>query len=268
MATTGDIGFEEQPDPASAESGMEEAERLVLDIRGFEGPLDVLLALSRTQKVDLKQISILELVEQYLVFIAEARRLRLEVAADYLVMAAWLAYLKSRLLLPIEESEEEVSADELAARLTYQLQRLEAMREAAAKLMSRDQLGRDVFVRGAPEPVHITRNATYELSLYELLKGYAEHKIRKSVSDIRIHKREVYTLDQALERLSDMIGQALDWTSLEAFLPADLKSPEMTRSAKASLFTATLEMARQGKAEIVQKQTFGPLMIRGRNRED
>ncbi|MFC7050807.1 segregation and condensation protein A [Emcibacter nanhaiensis] len=268
MATTGDIGFEDQADPAAAVSDMEEAERLVLDIRGFEGPLDVLLALSRTQKVDLKQISILELVEQYLVFIAEARRLRLEVAADYLVMAAWLAYLKSRLLLPIEESEEELSADELAARLTYQLQRLEAMRDAAAKLMSRDQLGRDVFVRGAPEAVHITRNATYELSLYELLKGYAEHKIRKSVSDIRIHKREVYTLDQALERLGDMIGQVLDWTSLEAFLPADLKSNDMMRSAKASLFTATLEMARQGKAEIVQKQTFGPLMIRGRHRED
>ncbi|WP_417318404.1 segregation and condensation protein A [Emcibacter sp.] len=268
MATTGDIGFEEQTDTAAAVSGLDEAERLVLDIRGFEGPLDVLLALSRTQKVDLKQISILELVEQYLAFITEARKMRLEVAADYLVMAAWLAYLKSRLLLPVEENDEEISADELAARLTYQLQRLEAMRDAAAKLMSRDQLGRDVFVRGAPEPVQVTKNASYELSLYEVLKAYSEHKIRKSVSDIRIHKRDVYTLDQALERLGDMIGQVLDWTSLEAFLPADLGSGEMIRSAKASLFTATLEMARQGKAEIIQKQIFGPLMIRGRNRED
>ncbi|WP_321390932.1 ScpA family protein [Emcibacter sp.] len=268
MTTTGDIGFYDQTDPASAASDRDETERLLLDIKGFEGPLDVLLSLSRTQKVDLKQISILELVEQYLVFITEATRLRLEVAADYLVMAAWLAYLKSRLLLPVEENDEDISADELAARLTYQLQRLEAMREAAAKLMSRDQLGRDVFARGAPEPVHVTRNASYELSFYELLKGYAEHKIRKSVSDIRIHKREVFTLDQALERLGDMIGLTLDWTSLEAFLPPDLKSGEMIKSAKASLFTATLEMARQGKAEIVQKQIFGPLLIRSRSRED
>ncbi|WP_138379721.1 segregation and condensation protein A [Luteithermobacter gelatinilyticus] len=245
-------------------SDLPEHERLVLDIRGFEGPLDVLLALSRTQKVDLKQISILELVEQYLNFIAVARKLRLEVAADYLVMAAWLAYLKSRLLLPVEEKGEEPSAEELAARLTFQLQRLEALREAAAALMSRNQLGRDVFARGAPEPVRITRNATYELSLYELLKTYAEHKIRRSVSDIRIHKRKVYTLDQALERLGAMIGQVLDWTSLEAFLPSELQDRDMIRSAKASLFTATLEMARQGKAEIVQKQVFGPLMIKGK----
>ncbi|PCI49005.1 MAG: segregation/condensation protein A, partial [Alphaproteobacteria bacterium] len=179
----------------------DDEERLILDIDGFEGPLDVLLTLARRQKVDLKQISILELVQQFLRFVAEARVQKLETAADYLVMAAWLAYLKSRLLLPEENSEEEFSAEEMAARLTYQLQRLNAIREVAATLMSRNQLKRDVFSRGMPEPVIVTKNATFELSLYELLKGYADHKTRKSIADIRIHKREVYTLDQALERL-------------------------------------------------------------------
>ena len=246
----------------------DDEERLILDIDGFEGPLDVLLTLARRQKVDLKQISILELVQQFLRFVAEARVQKLETAADYLVMAAWLAYLKSRLLLPEENSEEEFSAEEMAARLTYQLQRLNAIREVAATLMSRNQLKRDVFSRGMPEPVIVTKNATFELSLYELLKGYADHKTRKSIADIRIHKREVYTLDQALERLRALIGTALDWTDLFHFLPDAIEGAEMTRSVKASLFTASLEMAREGKAEIIQKQTFGPLFIRKRDRND
>lgn len=245
----------------------EDEERLILDIDGFEGPLDVLLSLARTQKVDLKQISILELVQQFLDFVASAKVQKLEKAADYLVMAAWLAYLKSRLLLPEENSEEELSAEEMAARLTYQLQRLHAFREASAALMSRNQLKRDVFARGMPEPVIVTKNATFELSLYDLLRTYADNKARHSVSDIRIHKREVYTLDQALERLRGLIGLALDWTDLFQFLPETAMGEEMSRSVKASMFTASLEMAREGKAEIIQKQTFGPLFIRKRDRE-
>lgn len=255
-------------DTFPAPQGPEEEERLVLDIHGFEGPLDVLLALARTQKVDLKQISILELVEQFLTFIAEAKVQKLERAADYLVMAAWLAYLKSRLLLPEEKNEDELSAEEMAARLTYQLQRLNALRQSAAKLMARNQLKRDVFARGMPERVLITKSSTFELSLYDVLRAYADHKTRHAVADIQLHKRDVYTLDQALERLKKLVGLALDWTDLTQFLPEEGGNVEMARSAKASLFTASLEMARQGKAEIVQKQTFGPLFIRKSNRLD
>ncbi|MDG1020368.1 MAG: ScpA family protein, partial [Emcibacteraceae bacterium] len=201
-----DIDEFELPDPRLGKmDDVSEEERLIVDIDGFEGPLDVLLTLSRTQKVDLKQISILDLVKQYLEFVQQARELRLELAADYLVMAAWLAYLKSRLLLPEEENEDELSAEELAARLTYQLQRLGAIRDRAAELMSRNQMGRDMFARGAPEPVIVTRHHTYELSLYDLLKAYSEQKTRGAAADIRIHKRAVYTLDKAIERLSEML---------------------------------------------------------------
>jgi len=259
----------EMPDPRLTRAeDIDEDERLIVDIEGFEGPLDVLLALSRTQKVDLKQISILELVKQYLEFVHQARELRLELAADYLVMAAWLAYLKSRLLLPEEEGDDELSAEEMAARLTYQLERLGAIRERAAILMSRNQMGRDMFVRGAPEPVIITQHHTYDLSIYELLKAYAEHKTRQAVADIRIFKKSVYTLDQAIERLSEMLGLALDWTSLEQFLPTDLLDPQHIKSAKASMFSATLEMAKVGKAELVQKQAFGPMFIRARAQDN
>jgi len=246
----------------------EEGDRFILDIDGFEGPLDVLLALARTQKVDLKQISILELVQQYLKFVDEVRVQKLEKAADYLVMAAWLAYLKSRLLLPDESSEEELSAEEMAARLTYQLQRLSAIRECSATLMSRNQLNRDVFARGMPEPVIVTKNAIYELSLYEILRAYADHKTRHAIADIRFHKREVYTLDQALERLRRLIGTALTWTDLFKFLPDSIETAQMVRSFKASMFTASLEITREGKAEIDQKQAFGPLFVRKRERRD
>ena len=263
-----DIDEFELPDPRLGKmEDVSEEERLIVDIDGFEGPLDVLLTLSRTQKVDLKQISILELVKQYLEFVQQARELRLELAADYLVMAAWLAYLKSRLLLPEEDNEDELSAEELAARLTYQLQRLGAIRDRAAELMSRNQMGRDMFVRGAPEPVIVTRHHTYELSLYDLLKAYSEHKTRGAAADIRIHKRAFYTLDNAIERLSEMLGVALDWTNLEQFMPQDIDDPQIVRSAKASMFTASLELAKNGKADIIQKQIFGPLYIRGRRQE-
>lgn len=264
-----DIDEFELPDPRLGKmDDVSEEERLIVDIDGFEGPLDVLLTLSRTQKVDLKQISILELVKQYLEFVQQARELRLELAADYLVMAAWLAYLKSRLLLPEEENEDELSAEELAARLTYQLQRLGAIRDRAAELMSRNQMGRDMFARGAPEPVIVTRHHTYELSLYDLLKAYSEQKTRGAAADIRIHKRAVYTLDKAIERLSEMLGLAIDWTDLEQFMPSDIDDPQIIRSAKASMFTASLELAKNGKADIIQKQLFGPLFIRGRKQEN
>ena len=264
-----DIDEFELPDPRLGKmDDVSEEERLIVDIDGFEGPLDVLLTLSRTQKVDLKQISILDLVKQYLEFVQQARELRLELAADYLVMAAWLAYLKSRLLLPEEENEDELSAEELAARLTYQLQRLGAIRDRAAELMSRNQMGRDMFARGAPEPVIVTRHHTYELSLYDLLKAYSEQKTRGAVADIRIHKRAVYTLDKAIERLSEMLGLAIDWTDLEQFMPSDIDDPQIIRSAKASMFTTSLELAKNGKADIIQKQLFGPLFIRGRKQEN
>ena len=264
-----DIDEFELPDPRLGKmDDVSEEERLIVDIDGFEGPLDVLLTLSRTQKVDLKQISILDLVKQYLEFVQQARELRLELAADYLVMAAWLAYLKSRLLLPEEENEDELSAEELAARLTYQLERLGAIRDRAAELMSRNQMGRDMFARGAPEPVIVTRHHTYELSLYDLLKAYSEQKTRGAAADIRIHKRAVYTLDKAIERLSEMLGLAIDWTDLEQFMPSDIDDPQIIRSAKASMFTASLELAKNGKADIIQKQLFGPLFIRGRKQEN
>ncbi|MDG1003550.1 MAG: ScpA family protein [Emcibacteraceae bacterium] len=255
----------EMPDPRITKmDDLDKEERLIVDIDGFEGPLDVLLTLSRTQKVDLKQISILDLVKQYLRFVTQARALRLELAADYLVMAAWLAYLKSRLLLPEEENEDEISAEELAARLTYQLERLNAIRERAATLMSRNQIGRDMFVRGTPEAVVVTRHHTYDLSMYDLLKAYAEHKTREAVADIHILKRNVFTLDQAISRLSDMLGLALDWTNLEQFMPTDIEDQQLVKSIKASMFSASLEMAKVGKADLVQKQIFGPLFVRGR----
>jgi len=251
---------------ASSPVRDERLERLIVDIDGFEGPLDVLLELARHQKVDLLKISILELVEQYLAFMAEARRLRLELAADYLVMAAWLAYLKSRLLLPDDE-EEEPSAEEMAARLAHQLRRLEAMREVAAQLMARDQLGRDVFLRGAPEGVRVTRKALYDVTLYELLKAYAEQNARHRVTRIHIPRLNVYSLEQALERLEAMIGQAVEWTTLEKFLPEVLADGRTMKSATASMFVASLELARQGKAELRQTEAYGPLHLRARRPE-
>ena len=237
-------------------------ETLMLDIDGFEGPLDVLLVLARTQKVDLTHISILELVEQYLAFIAAAGRLRLELAADYLVMAAWLAYLKSRLLLPREDDDEEPSAEELAARLQLRLQRLEAMREAGARLMSRDRLGRDLLPRGAPEGIVVDRRAAYDVTLYELLKAYADHQQRHSVTELKIGRRPIWPLEEALDRMRHLLGETRSWTELSRFLPADIADPGMTRSAMASTFAATLELARQGRAQLRQADTFGPLYVR------
>jgi segregation and condensation protein A len=238
-----------------------EADALRLSFDVWEGPLDLLLTLARGQKVDLRQISILALVEQYLDYIETARALKLEVAADYLVMAAWLAYLKSALLLP-KDPLEEPSPDELALRLQLRLQRLAAMREAAARLMARDRLGRDVFARGAPEGLRDIKLRQWDASLYDLLAAYGQVKARSAPVVHMIARRPIVTLDAALGHLERLLGVKLDWTELAAFLPADYDGP-LRRSAVASSFVAALELARQGKLEMRQDETFGPLYLRG-----
>lgn len=237
---------------------------LVLDLDGFEGPLDVLLALARAQKVDLTQISILALAEQYLVFVSRARHFRLELAADYLVMAAWLAYLKSRLLLPDDEGDDEPSGEEMAARLAFQLLRLEAMRERAAQLMSRHRLGRDVFARGDPEGVTVIRRSAYDLTLYALLKAYANQSQRGKHTPLTISRPPVFSIEDALKRLERMLGALPEWTSLTRFLPPELREAGTRRSALASTFAASLEMVRLGRLELRQQTTFGPIQLRAK----
>jgi len=246
-------------------TGESQDEAMIVDLDGFEGPLDVLLNLARTQKVDLMSISILALAEQFILFIENARRLRLELAADYLVMAAWLAYLKSRLLLPPEPGDEGPSGEEMAAILAFRLQRLEAMRNAAAQLLGRDRLGRDIFARGMPEGVRVVTKSKYVLSWYELLKGYSEGRTRSIVIEpMHIRRPAVYSMEEALVRLRRLLGSAPDWVTLERFLPEDFRESGAVRSAFAATFSATLEMVRAGQAEIQQSEVFGPIHIRGR----
>ena len=237
---------------------------LVLDLEGFEGPIDLLLTLSRQQKVDLTRISILTLAEQYLSFIAAAKKLRLEIAADYLVMAAWLAYLKSRLLLPETEDEEEGSGPELVEALTFQLRRLDSMRGAGEKLLVRPRLGRDVFARGAPEGMEVIRTSVYEVSLYDLLKSYGDSRRRASASQLTIEASQLYSLGDAIERIRRIIGNFGDWTTLSAFLPDKLADGVVKRSAVASTFAASLEMVKEGRANIRQSSAFGPIFIKGK----
>jgi segregation and condensation protein A len=240
---------------------------LVVDVEGFEGPLDLLLALARTQKVDLAKISVLALAQQYLDFIAEARRLRLEVAADYLVMAAWLAFLKSKLLLPAEKDEEgEPTGAELAALLAFRLKRLHAMREVSAQLMTRKRLGRDVFARGTPEPIRITRKSIYEANVYDLLKAYSQQRQRTAIRTWQIRQRTVWSLKEARAELERLLGIDCDWAPLDQLLAEFLVEPELRKTALASSFTATLEMTREGALEIRQAKSFAPLMIRRRMR--
>jgi segregation and condensation protein A len=240
---------------------------LVVDVEGFEGPLDLLLALARTQKVDLAKISVLALAQQYLDFIAEARRLRLEIAADYLVMAAWLAFLKSKLLLPAEKGEEgEPTGAELAALLAFRLERLHAMREVSAQLMTRKRLGRDVFARGLPEPIRITRKSTYDANVYDLLKAYSQQRQRTAIRTWHIRPRPVWSLKEARVELERLLGIACDWAPLDQLLAEFLVEPELRKTALASSFTATLEMTREGALEIRQAKSFAPLMVRRRGR--
>lgn len=243
-------------------------DRLFLDLQGFEGPLDLLLALARDQKVDITKISILQLAEQYLAFIARARTLRLELAADYLVMAAWLAYLKSRLLLPRDESADEPSGAEMAAALTFQLKRLEALREAAGRLMARPQLGQDRFVRGAPDLAPVVSDTVFEVSLFDLLSAYARNRQRTGHSVLRIvEPAELLSVEEARERLKALLGNLPDWTDLVTFLPEELREGLTVRSAVASTLVASLEMARSGDLQIRQDRSFGPVLLRdGRDR--
>ena len=240
-------------------------ETLVIDVEGFEGPLDLLLNLARTQKVDLAKISVLALAEQYLDFIAEARALRLEIAADYLVMAAWLAFLKSKLLLPAEPSTEgEPSGEELAALLAFRLQRLNAMRNVAAQLMTRKRLGRDVFARGMPEPIRLTRQSNFAANVYDLLKAYSQQRQRTATRSWRLPPRTVWSIKEAREELERLLGMACDWAPLDQLLAEFLYEPELRRTALASSFTATLEMTREGTLELRQAKLFAPLLVRRR----
>lgn len=249
------------PEWAAPGSTATPDEALYLELEGWEGPLDLLLDLARRQKVDLRRISILGLVDQYLAYIERAEALRLELAADYLVMAAWLAYLKSALLLPREE-QEDPSPEELALRLQLRLQRLGAMREAAARLMGRDRLGRDVFLRGAPEGLRVDRRNAWQCDWFDLVQAYGQVKARTAPVVHMVRDRMVMTLDSALNRVSAMLGVSLDWMELRDFLPPHA-DPRLRRSALASSFVAALELARLGKAELAQDETFGPLRLRG-----
>ena len=250
----------------SAPPTADAAETLIVSFDSWEGPLDLLLSLARNQKIDLAAIPILPLVEQYLAFIAEARALRLEIAADYLVMAAWLAYLKSALLLPREEAPDP-DPNDLADRLRWRLQRLEAMRGAAERLMRRDMLGRDIFTRGAPEGLRTVRHSQIDSTLYDLLNAYGALHGRGRATPWTPHDRgAICTLEDALQRLSALIGQALDWTDLKRFLPEGA-DPVLARSTLASSFVAALELARTGQAELAQSSAFGPLMLRVKGRQ-
>ena len=233
---------------------------LTIDIDGWEGPLDLLLSLARAQKVDLRELSILALVEQYLAFIAATKALKLEIAADYLVMAAWLAYLKSALLLP-KDPTVDPSPEELALRLQIRLQRLQAMREAGARLMARDRIGRDVFVRGRPEGLRVVRKSLWDADLYDVIAAYGAVMARAAPVTHQIARRPVMSLEDALARVEALLGQKIEWTKIEAFLPV-VSDPQLRRSALASSFVAALELAKQGKAELRQSKAFGDLFVR------
>ena len=244
------------------------AETLIVDVDGFEGPLDLLLSLSRAQKVDLRKISVLDLAVQYLGFIEKARELRIELAADYLVMAAWLAFLKSRLLLPPDPTMAGPTGDELAAHLAFQLERLQAMRDAAAKLMARDRLGRDRFVRGGTEDVTRRKTVIYSANLLDLMQGYARIRTRDDFRPFVMDRDSVFTMEQALQRMRGLIGFTGHWTDILAYLPDGwTDDPKKRRSATASTFAASLELAKEGKIVIRQDEIFSPIQIKGADRD-
>ena len=241
------------------------AEALIVDVDGFEGPLDALLMLSRTQKVDLRKISVLDLARQYLAFVDRAKQLRLELAADYLVMAAWLAFLKSRLFLPPDPADEGPSGEELAAHLAFQLERLQAMRDAAARLMARDRLGRDFFARGQTEVVARVRSVKYTATLLDLMQGYARIRTRDEFRPFVMDRNNVFTMEQALDRMRGLIGYAADWTEISSYLPEGWEmDPVRRRSATAATFAASLELVKEGHLEIRQSEVFAPIELRKR----
>jgi segregation and condensation protein A len=256
--------FESEVSDALAADRADGEPALVVDVEGFEGPLDLLLALARQQKVDLAKISILALADQYLTFIEEARKLRLELAADYLVMAAWLAYLKSRLLLPDAHAPEGQSAEDMATALALRLKRLEAIRGVAERLMDRSQLDRDVFRRGQPEPIAHIKRPRWTATLYDLLSAYAQQRQRSALSHVRLAKRTVWSLAEARETLERLIGQSPDWTRLDEYLISYVVEPSLAPTVFASSFASTLELVREGLMEVHQQGAFTPLYVRKR----
>lgn len=255
--------FEEGP-PRTAPAGAPEADMLIVDLDGFEGPLDVLLTLARNQKVDLTRISILRLAEQYLDFINRAHRMELDIAADYLVMAAWLAYLKSRLLLPPPDEEEGPSGTEMTTRLAFQLQRLEAMRNAAQQIFARHRLGTHVFQRGAPEGIRLIKTSQYQGTLYELLKAYSNQRLKTHMTTWEPRRLPVLSIEIARHRLESMLGMMLDWGRIDTFLPVEYMTGALRRSALASTLSAALVLAKDGEVEIRQSGAFAPLFMRRR----
>lgn len=235
---------------------------LIIDVRGFEGPLDLLLTLARTQKVDITRVSILDLAEQYLEFIRKARHMRLELAADYLVMASWLAYLKSRLLLPVVEEDEEPTGEEMAAALAKRLKQLEAMRAAAEALQKRNLLGRDVFSRGMPEPMVATKRSEYEADLVDLLRAYAHQRQTNVRLPVVIAERVVLDLKEARDILTRLVGDYAEWVPLDRLLGSHLDDGSRRVSVVASSFAAALELVREGAVQVRQDEHFAPLMIR------
>ena len=251
--------FEDERGAAVLVSGDK---KLVVDVEGFEGPIDVLLSLARDQKVDLTQISILELADQYLLWVAKIRQSNLELAADYLVMAAWLAYLKSRLLLPDLSQEEEPSGEEMAAALQFQLRRLEAMQQTGSALMEMDRLGQDFFARGEPERFGYNSQTAYDINLFELLNAYGDHTHRSNIRTLHIQPSDLYSPSDAVKWLKNMVGTTPDWQDLSKFLPEELKGDIISRSMLASAFVAALQMTKEGQIQIRQQEVFGPIMIR------
>ena len=246
-----------------ADRGSDEP-ALLIDVEGFEGPLDLLLALARQQKVDLAKISILALAEQYLAFVEEARKLRLELAADYLVMAAWLAYLKSRLLIPVADGDLGPSAEDMATALALRLRRLEAIRNAAELLTARPQLGRDVFGRGAPEPIADIKRPEWTATLYDLLTAYAQQRQKHALAHVRFALRTVWSLADAREALERMVGLSHDWGRLDEYLISYLVDPSMRATVMASSFASVLEMVREGALDVHQQGAFAPIFLRKR----
>jgi len=258
--TTDELKFEAE---FAAERGSNEP-ALVVDVEGFEGPLDLLLMLARQQKVDLAKISILALADQYLAFIEEARRLRLELAADYLVMAAWLAYLKSRLLLPDANAPEGQTAEDMANALALRLKRLETIRDVADRLFGRPQLDRDIFTRGQPEPIAHIKRPQWSATLYDLLSAYAAQRQRHALAHLRFAKRTVWSLAEAREALERLIGQSTDWARLDEYLIKYVVEASLAATVFASSFASALEMVREGVAEVHQHAAFAPIYMRKR----
>jgi segregation and condensation protein A len=259
-----EVEFEADVANNAANDAAAEEQSLVVDVEGFEGPLDLLLALARQQKVDLAKISILALANQYLSFIEEARKLRLELAADYLVMAAWLAYLKSRLLLPDTNTPEGESAEDMATALALRLKRLEAIRDVAERLLGRAQLDRDVFARGQPEPIAHIKHPQWTATLYDLLSAYAQQRQQSALGHVRLAQRTVWSLAEARDVLERLIGRSADWSRLDEYLLTFVVEASLVPTVFASSFASTLELVREGLMEVHQQAAFTPLYVRKR----